>query len=285
MQVLWVLENIKTDKEKHLFYTKLDSLLLLSSVFLYKKNHPNDTCILYCDKSTKDFLKTLNALDLWDEVKNLAINTFIDKSVFWASSKLEVLRNIKEPTIVMDNDFLIYKNISEMLNDKPVFTHKEDGTMYYPTANDPFIAEISDMISRPVPQAINCSFCYFPDYKFANSYAQFSLEMMERFTKLKAPNSTFLIFAEQLTLRHLLDYHRVEYTTLMKQEWVCETKVFRATEKGIIAPPNHELYFKHYWMDKPIIRKDKNTKEYKTLYNILKKQPELNLEPLKKLKN
>ena len=39
MKIIWVLENIKQDNK---FYTKLNTLLLLASVTLWKKNNPED---------------------------------------------------------------------------------------------------------------------------------------------------------------------------------------------------------------------------------------------------
>ena len=281
MKVIWVYENIKGDNS---FYTKLDTLLLISSGVQWKKHHPQYSTSLYCDKLTKTFLEDLNALDTWNQVIILSTNKSIDKSVFWASSKLEVLRNIKEPVLIMDHDFLVYRNISNLFSDKHLFAHEEDGVRYYPTANDPFIQQVSDLLPRPKPYAVNCCFSFFPDYRFANKYAEFSLELMYRFTKLKVPNSKFLIFAEQLALKHLLDYHKVEYDTLMKEVFLANERKFVSCDKGLIPKEETYKYFKHYWMDKPRIRKDENCIEYINLKKIVGNNKGIKLEKLNDLR-
>ena len=65
MKIIWFLENIKKDNS---FYTKLNTLLLLASVTLWKKNNPKDYCVFYCDSMTENFYKSLGVLYLWDEV-------------------------------------------------------------------------------------------------------------------------------------------------------------------------------------------------------------------------
>ena len=281
MKIIWVYENIS---EKDFFYSKLDTLLLLSSAIQWKKHHPEHTTTLHCDDLTKAFLDNLNALSVWDEVILLPKNKFINKNIFWASSKAQVLRSVKEPVVIMDHDFLVYNNLSKYLNTKTIFAHEEDGTRYYPTASDPFIGEITDMIPRPQPHAINCCFCYFPDYKFTNNYAEFALQMMTRFTDLKVPNSKFLIFAEQLSLKHLLDYHKISYDTLMQEIFLANERKFVPYDKGLIPKEEVYKYFRHYWMDKPDIRKDESGIEYTTLRNIIKQKKVINLEPINDLK-
>jgi len=281
LKVLWVYENIKGDNS---FYTKLDTLLLISSTIQWKKHHPQFSATLYCDKLTRTFLDNLNVLDTWDEVLLLPKNKHIDKSIFWASSKLEVLRNVRESVLLMDHDFLVYNDISKFITDKHLFAHEEDGVRYYPTANDPFIQEVADLLPRPKPYALNCCFSYFPDYRFANKYAEFSLELMYRFSKLKVPNSKFLIFAEQLALKYLLDYHNVEYDTLMKEVFLANDRKFVSCEKGLIPKEETYKYFKHYWMEKPSIRKDENCIEYINLKKIVGAKKNIKLDKLNDLR-
>ena len=75
MNTYWVYENIK---EQSSFYNKLDTLLLLSSVYLWKKHHPNFTTNLTVDKLTYDYLHNINATYLWDKVEILPKNTLED---------------------------------------------------------------------------------------------------------------------------------------------------------------------------------------------------------------
>ena len=273
MTTYWVYENIRKQVS---FYNELDILLLLSSVTLWKKNHPTYETVLYVDKLTYDVLQSMNAIQLWDSVKILSENKFVDKSVFWASSKLEVLRYVKGPSIIMDNDFLVYTNVSEHFNEKVIVAVEEDGTRYYPSAYDPYMKAVQKLLPRPKLRAINCSFLYFPHPSFANYYAEKSLELMVEFTKLKAPTSKYLIVSEQLLLKHLLDTHKVQYDSLMKAEWDCKERVYRDYPKGIYELNECGVKFKHYWMDKNKIKESKEgfnlQEEIHILKNILSKQ-------------
>lgn len=272
MNTYWVYENIKEDNS---FYNKLDILLLLCSGYLWKKHHPNFTTHLTADKLTLDYLQKFNGLSIFDKVDEVPKNSFVNKSVFWASSKVEKLRYIEGPSIVMDHDFLVFQNFEKYLKDKPFFCHEENGTGYYDTAWNPFIQSINDIVSRPKPHAINCCFIYLPDHRFANAYSKTSLELMERFTKLNAPNSRFLVFAEQLLLKHLLDFHNIEYDTLLNEKWNAKGKFYEPSDKGYMTFDNSQTTYRHYWMDKPLIRESKEgfdfIQETTILSNILKK--------------
>jgi len=280
LNTYWVYENISKQVS---FYSKLDILLLLSSTALWKKNHPHFTTNVFFDQMTYDLIDKLNALKLWDNIEILPENKFIDKNVFWASSKLEVLRYIKGPSIIMDHDFLVYDNLDTHLNDNIVVAVEEDGRRYYPTGYDPFMRAIRKELPRPKTTAINCSFLYFPTDSFANMYARKSLELMDKFTKLKAPNSRYLIVSEQLLLKHLLDTFNIRYDSLMKAQWNCIDKKYVEYSKGIFPLEECSMKFRHYWMDKNKIRESKEdfdyTQEIRILQNILSKYS-LNLEYL-----
>lgn len=260
MQAIWVLENIKGDKS---FYNELDSLLLLASVAQFRlHNNIIEDFILYCDEMTKEHIQYMNAQNFFTEIKILPKNKFIDKSVFWASSKLEVLRTVNKPTIVLDNDFIVYKNLIGKDTPISLFAHQENGEGYYPTRYDPYIREVSDLINTPDTKAINCCFNYFSEPKIANGYARLSLELMSRFTQLKVQSSKYLIFAEQLALSHFLDYHNIPYDLLLKGTWMAKDRVWKEQLPGRIPIDEMNLHFRHYWMDKPLIRESSDGFDY-----------------------
>jgi len=255
LNVNWVFENIRDNDSQ---YDRLNTLLLLSSPYLWKKHHPTHTTILTTDQRTYNFLEKINGLHIWDQVDILPKNKHVDKNIFWASSKLEKLRFVKGPSILMDHDFLVYKNLDQYFNDVPFFAHEENGEHYYDTTWNAYIREVSDLILRPAPHAINCCFCYYPDSDFVNTYARISLEVMEKFTKLKVPNSRFLIFAEQLVLKHLLDFYGIKYDTLLNEKWHSKGRYFEPSDKGHIKFEESGTYYRHYWMDKTSILKNQN---------------------------
>ena len=221
-----------------------------------------------------DLLQDLKAIQLWDEVNILPKNKFIDKSVFWSSSKIEVLSRVNEPVIIVDNDFIVYKSLDKFIGNEIVGAHDEDGYDYYPNNSDLYIKQVKHIINRPNLKAINVSFLYLPDPKFTNYYAKTSLELMEFFTKIKAPNSKYLIYAEQLLLVHLIITNNVSYNTLMKDKWLCSESYYIPGDKGYLTKEQSNMHFRHYWMDKPKIKSSEDgfsyEKEIKELENAIK---------------
>ena len=128
MNTFWVYENIK---KQWSFYNKLDVLLLLCSGALWKKHHPDHHTVLYCDEITSKLIDLIEGRHIWDEIRELPDNKHVDKSVFWASSKLQILRGIKEPAIVMDHDFLVYKNLGQYESLINLGHKSTDGLVYF----------------------------------------------------------------------------------------------------------------------------------------------------------
>jgi len=260
LKIIWVLENIKQDST---FYSKLNTLLLLASVTLWKKNNPEDYCIFYCDNMTKDFFDSLGVLHIWDEVIVYNSKLNIDREVFWAASKVEVLSEQTEEVILMDHDTLVFKNIKEYLSkDKVTVCNLEDGRGYYPTAIDPYLKQLSYK-PRWKTQSLNVSFLHLPDPNFTQEYAKLSLKLMKELTVLKAPNARYLIFAEQMLLRHLLDTKNINYQSIIKDIWDCDQWEWKGyTEKGILKHPKSELIFKHYGPLKGYVIQNKGGQNY-----------------------
>ena len=249
MKVIWVLENIKGNRNLNNYYidSRLNVLLLLSSVHLWKKYHPEDTCILYGDDLTIDTLDKLKVLDFWDNIYPIPLTPKIDKTVFWASSKLQVLSTQTEPIIMMDNDTHVFTRLKDHLDLSKVYVSNfEIGKGYYPTAIDPYVSKLTYK-KRWKTESVNVSFLNLPDPTFTQMYANMSIKMMEEFTEMKAPNSQYLIFAEQLLLRHLLDINNIECKSIISTYWDC--KKFDWTENhnnGLWNILEIGKYFRHY---------------------------------------
>jgi hypothetical protein len=284
MKIIWVLDNIRERKD---FYSRLHTLLLLCSVKLWKKFYPDDYCVLYCDLMTKEFLIDLKVECFWNEIILLKSKKNINKRVFWASSKLEALSYQKEPITIIDNDLLVFFPIKQFLNkDKVYFHHHEIGNGYYPTSLDKYVRQLS---YRPRWQtdSVNVSLLQLPDYKFTQEYANLSLKLMEEFTSMNVPHSQYLIFAEQLLLKHLLDKNKVDYHSLISTDWNCKDwKWDKNNEKGIWTINESGRYLKHYGPEKNWIVDNKEgydyKKEIKHLENCLN-FPILDLSKIKRL--
>ena len=254
--------------------------MMFASVIQWKKHHPTYECSLYADKMTLEVINQLGAKSLWDNHTTLKVNKGLNKNVFWASSKLEVLREVNEPVIIMDNDFLVYSSFKKFINNKVIVSHIEDGQNYYIMPTDHFAKKVKHLLNRYKQRAVNCSFLYFPDHKFVNYYAMVSLDIMEVLTRVKAPNSKYLILAEQLLLKHLLDINEIPHIPLVDREYICVKDEFGKKIKGLIKFEKQHLFFRHYWMDKKKIKKSENgfvfKEESDALENLIKTQKVIN---------
>lgn len=244
MKIIWVLENIQEDKD---FYGKLNILLLLASVRLWKKHNPTDVCVLYCDSMTEEVITSLKVNHFWDEIKQYRHTRNIDRSVFWAASKLGVLSEQNEPCIIMDNDTLCFSPLKPHLDLSKVYVcNFEYGKGYYPTSYDERIRKLSYK-TRWKTQSVNVSFLNLPNPSFTQMYAKMSLDMMEELTELDAPNSQYLIFAEQLLLKHLLDRENIQHRSILSTYWDCKNWDWAEDhDKGIWNINESHKYFKHY---------------------------------------
>ena len=250
VKTIWVLENVR----KHLsFYRKFDTLMLLASAIQWRKHNSNSELLLYCDELTYNFIHQNSFNIVYDNVIKMQEDSSIDKDVFWASSKVQVISGQKDPFIIMDNDFIVYNTFESFLKDKVIVGHEENGQDYYPMPLDPYVKATKDILNRPNHKSVNCCFLYFPNPSFASSYGLTSMELMRRLTELKAPNSNYLVYAEQLLLKHLLDKYNIDYIGLINEEWQCKDLYFKQIGKGLIDSKAKWQYFRHYWMEKPKI--------------------------------
>jgi hypothetical protein len=107
---------------------------------------------------------------------------------------------------------------------------------------------------------------------------------MKEFSAMNVPNSQYLIFAEQLLLRWILDNHPEfgNYKRLIATYWDCNKWDWGEDhDKGIWPFPESELYFKHYGPGKKYVISDKTQLGYKGECDLLINAinlPELNLD-------
>lgn len=236
---------------------------MFASVSLWKRNHPEDTTYLYCDLMTKELLERLGVTSLWDKIELIEFNTPVNKHVFWASSKLHILSLQNEPVIIMDGDTLVYKPFKHHLKpDRVLVSNLEIGRGYYPSGLDEYVRKLSYK-GRWKTEALNVSFLYLPDPEFTKMYAKLSLKIMKEFTKMNVPNSKYLIFAEQLLLRHLLDKHKVDYKPIISNAWDCDKWDWDKEEhNGIWSYEDSQVNFWHYGPLKDFYKDDHGLHPY-----------------------
>jgi len=279
LRVIWVLDNVKGEAS---FYGKLYTLILIASIRQWKKFYPDDTCVLYCDDLSRETLRLTNTLDQWDEVIKYEPKYKINRAIFWAAAKLEVLSLQTEPCIIVDNDLHIYCPIKTYIDSDKFYVHNiENGKGYYPGYVDKFVRKLS-YTPRWQTESVNVSFLQLPDPKFTKEYAAGSIKIMEEFTEMEVPNSQYLIFAEQLFLRHMFDMRGIEFKSLVATYWDCDAWEWgEHHDRGIWPIYESEIYLKHYGPLKRWILANKADQNYKRETEHLTRcinLPELNLE-------
>tara|TARA_R110002074_G_scaffold151654_1_gene305447 strand:- start:127 stop:987 length:861 start_codon:yes stop_codon:yes gene_type:complete len=277
MEVIWVLENVLKEQK---FYNQNRILLLISSVSLWRKYHPNHKTVLYCDNITYKWLDNLEILHLWDVVKDLSYPEKIDRKVFWSSCKTKIISTTKVPLVVVDHDFLIYKNIDNILNlNQVIYSYDELTEGWYPNKNEKFNKLLTNPIPRNINLASNVSLLYFPNPNFANKYGLQTLKNHEEFTNMGIKDTNYMIFSEQLMLKQWLERDKIPHKTLVNS--IFNNKIIDFEEKinnrGIWNTQESLLSYKHYGM----LEKNIDEKERQYLYRCINAGKRIDINKLK----
>lgn len=292
MKTIWVLENIRKDFS---FYQQFNILNLIASTSLWRKYHPEDHTVLYCDMPTYILLNYLEVLDLWDDVNTdvLEQTSKIDKTVFWAGSKLEVLQTLEEPVTIVDNDWLPFQSMNEVRHKAGVvYSHDENGVDYYLADHEWYLTELkkTPIVKELFPttqEATNVSFLAFNDVEMLKTYSNMSVQLMEEWTEMQIKDNRLIIYAEQKLLKQLLNKHKVEHAPLIKEVWLCKNDNWckDINEAGTWSHEDLWRIFKHYG---PTKRKFKDNeegynyeKEVRFLYNCIGAGKMVDVEKLK----
>lgn len=285
MKVIWVYQNLGDKYADAL--NRLECLMLVASANLWKNLYPEDTRYFYCDKSTGRLLKSLGIPHLFDEVVELSSREeiLIDTKVFWSSAKLKVLLEQTEPVILMDHDFIALDKIKDQIDPAKIcYCNRENAIGYYPNSLDPYISNLSFKVKWP-STAVNVGFLYLPDPEFTRFYAGLSLQVMEELTKLKVPNSKYLIFAEQLVLSYLIQ--EKSHQSLLKDTWECAKNQWNPQnldKTGIwTLKESSRMKFFHYGRAKKMLTPTKYQQEFDWLVELSQVESST-LERIKRLR-
>lgn len=285
METIWVLENVKGDKS---FYSRLELIILVASICLWKKYHPNHKTVFYCDEMTNNVLSKLGVLNLWDEIRHLSYPEKINREVFWSSCKTKVISKTEIPLLVIDHDFLVFKNIDEFLKEKVVFTYHERANNWYPKENSKPNRSLSKPIKYVNDFAANVSLLYLPDPEFSREYGKQVLQNHVEFSHMfiEDLSANYMILSEQLMLKQWLSEREIPHIALCKNVWDCFkiTYINSEEEDGILSFREVGSYFKHYGTDKTRFKENQEgfgyDGEMEFLYRCIKSSKLLDIEVL-----
>ncbi|MBC8399344.1 MAG: hypothetical protein H8E16_19910 [Flavobacteriales bacterium] len=284
MEVIWVLENVKRDK---FFYGKLQLTLLVASISLWRKYHPDHYTVFYCDNLTYDTLNKLQILHLWHDVRKLEYPDDINREIFWSGCKTKIISETTKPILVIDHDFLIRKNIDKYLNTNVLYSYDEIANNWYPPKWDAYAKMVP--FERIVDRAANVSLFYLPDPKFSNKYGKQVLENHKVLSKIikKLPknkkheiSANYMILSEQLMLKQWLVKDKIPHETLSNLVWDCNKPIGQSlsenikADQGIWNSKECSLYYKHYGVEEKHLKENYYTdteQEYQKNINYLRR--------------
>jgi len=270
METIWVLENVKRNNS---FYNELQTLLLVSSITLWKKYHPTHKTVFYCDDLTNNFLSKLDIFYLWDEIRLLSYPEKINREIFWSSPKTKIISETEIPLLVIDHDFLIFRNIDNLLNNELIYSYNEISKNWYPSKNDTYNKKLTTPIKFINDLAANVSLFYLPYPEFAQKYGKQTLKNHEEFTAMnfRDLNTNYMIFSEQFMLKQWLEEYNILHKSLSKNLWNCNTLSFTndQIENGIWNKEESILYYKHYGVEESRIREGAEGYSYNDAINFL----------------
>lgn len=273
MDAVWVLENVKKD---HSFYNRLQLLLLVSSVSLWRKYHKDHNLYFYCDSLTHSVFKQLNILKIWDDVRTFSYSEKINREVFWSAPKTKIISEIETPIVLVDHDFLIFCNIDPYLKDDLLYSYDERSDNWYPSKNDAYNKKLRDPVEFIIPYASNVSLFYLPDVEFAKRYAKQVLTNHEEFTSMNVSTMTsnHMILSEQYMLRQWLEKYNVSHRCLSKNIWDCHKLGFiknQTTENGIWDLKESLRNYKHYGSEERKIQSREDGYDYEATISFLRR--------------
>lgn len=250
METIWVLENVIKHRS---FYNRLRVLLLVASVCLWRKYHPKHKTVFYGDDMSLDMIRDLRIENLWDELRLLSYPEKINRKVFWSSPKTKIISETKIPILLVDHDFLIFKNIDEHLSSDLMFTYNEIANNWYPPKTDPFVQMLSTPINYVNNLAANVSLFYLPDPEFAREYGLQTLANHEEFTAMNhyMVTTNHMILSEQFMLRQWLTERNIPHKSLSKNLWDCLRVTYSdlEIENGIWTKEESLLNYKHFGVE------------------------------------
>lgn len=165
----------------------------------------NGSIALYCDSQAAAYYDTCGLSGLWDDGVHTvldAVDAEIDPVCFWAAGKLYALRSAGAPCVMIDTDFIVWRDLSAIWAQSDLCTvHREDlAPDIYPGADafhlhKPFSM---DALDWTVPAA-NTALAYFGDAAFTRRYTDTAIDFMRAASP--ADNVlTYMVFAEQRLL-------------------------------------------------------------------------------------
>lgn len=214
------------------------------SALQWRKNGGRIT--LYCDSRYADYYERIGFSEVWDDIRVCVADDLegIDPLMFWAGGKLLALREADAPVVMMDTDFIAWKNPE--FGSEIIATHREDISdgIYPPLSFFKTRSHILPDFSEDV-LPLNTAFLYIPDDDFKEFYTSQAIAFMKSAEKCD-DCLKYMVFAEQRLAAMCAEFTGTPVRTLL--------------DKDVLFCPQSD--FTHLWgakqamRDRPELRRD-----------------------------
>lgn len=263
---------------------KSELYFTIAQALLWKKFY-NWPTKLYCDNNTIEIFRSLDILDIWDQIDTslLSETTQINKTRFWSSGKLSVMNAQTENYMMSDLDFVCFTDLFNynLFNGYDLgFYHKE--MWFRNKAYDNPRQKLKEVNFKPNQNLnwwanpFNMGTFFMGDMSLNKKYTEIALEYIKRASNLESPkfkNDHYTIFAEQYLLAALARGGKYNVTPMIKAKYQSGGKWHRSYE-GFWDLHGNQEYAMHIWLDKYNFKRNP-TKEDWYIFFILNKLEEI----------
>lgn len=202
---------------------------LLLSLAAFQEN--NGDCAMYADETAAAWLRERGLDKLFRRgLKPLQVPEDINASVFWAAGKLCALKAEELPSVMIDTDLIIWKDLAPDLKSRSIAViHREDlREEIYP---DPAGFKMKEGYARPADwdlteKAANTALLYIKDSAFRDAYVGQALDFMENCLE-DSDRLCPMVFAEQRILPMCAKQRGLElYSFVDSMERLAEQRSF-----------------------------------------------------------
>ncbi|MCR5209882.1 MAG: hypothetical protein K6C99_06705 [Lachnospiraceae bacterium] len=201
---LWTAPYFKGNPDGEYSLRDHELLMLLLSVAAYQKY--NGSTAMYADGPAAKYILDTGIEGIFKNgLKDLNVSPDIDPKVYWAAGKLEALKAEKAPSVMIDTDLIIWKNLDTVFEDPAtdiaVIHREEINPKIYP---GPCSFEMKKGYSFPSSwdfsiEPANTALLYIKDEGFKVRYVDAALEFM-KMSKKTDDTLCHMVFAEQRIL-------------------------------------------------------------------------------------
>ena len=186
------------------------------SALQWRKNGGSIT--MCCDNAYAEYYKRIGFADIWDNISVCVPDDLegVDPLMFWAAGKLFALREVNAPVVMIDTDFVAWKNPE--FGDEIIAAHREDISdgIYPPLSFFQTRGHILPDFSESV-LPLNTAFLYVPDNDFKEFYTSQAIAFMKSAVKCD-DYLKYMVFAEQRIAAMCAEYTGTPVKTLLDKD-------------------------------------------------------------------